>query len=149
MKRMTVLIADDDPVILMILRQNLEPAGFEVHHAANGPEALQRLVTSAYDLAYLDIHLPEMDGLEATQRIRKEFPTYMQPCIIAMTANAMSEDRAICLAAGMNGYVGKPFEMEALRAVLRKCLLRRGGLAELEVDPLGSERAPGGRVDGL
>ena len=90
--------------------------------------------------------MPGVDGLEAARRIRAAGNGIP---IIALTANAMKGDEEECLAAGMNGYVGKPFEMEALRAELRKCLLRRGGLAEFEIDPLGRERAPRGRVDGL
>ena len=68
--------------------------------AANGLEALQALGRQTYDVVLMDVQMPEMDGLEATRRMRQELPSARQPYVIAMTANAMQGDREMCLAAG-------------------------------------------------
>ena len=78
------------------------------------------LTASRYDVVFMDLPMPYMDGLEATRRIRVELPADEQPVIIAMTANAMAEDRAECLLAGMDDYMSKPFRKDALAEVLAR-----------------------------
>jgi CheY-like chemotaxis protein len=79
---------------------------------------LQALQRQHYDVVLMDVHMPELDGLDATRRIREELPDHRQPRIIAMTANAFAEDRDRCVEAGMDDYISKPIRNEALGAAL-------------------------------
>jgi CheY-like chemotaxis protein len=84
----------------------------------NGSEALEEVKNNNYDIVLMDVQMPEMDGLEATGHIRK-LPV-KQPYIVAMTANAMAEDREICLRAGMDEYLPKPMKLDDLVNMLKK-----------------------------
>jgi CheY-like chemotaxis protein len=86
--------------------------------AGNGAQALDELTKTTYDLIFMDVQMPEMDGLEATKNIRQNFEK--QPIIIAMTANAMVEDKEACINAGMNDYISKPFTLTTIVEVLEK-----------------------------
>ncbi|MHC5732674.1 MAG: response regulator, partial [Nostoc sp.] len=86
--------------------------------ANNGLEVLLALRQQSYDLVFMDVQMPEMDGLEATQFIRQNMS--VQPIIIAMTANALSEDREACLKAGMDDYLSKPMKLDEIVAMLEK-----------------------------
>jgi CheY-like chemotaxis protein len=79
---------------------------------------LQALQRQHYDIVLMDVQMPEMDGLDATRRIRQEFPANRQPRIIAMTANAFAEDRDRCIEAGMDDYISKPVRKETLAAAI-------------------------------
>jgi CheY-like chemotaxis protein/nitrogen-specific signal transduction histidine kinase len=118
-----ILLAEDVEINREIVIALLEPYGLTVHCAENGLEALKEFEQHPYnyDIIFIDIHMPEMDGYEATRRIRslsvqraKEIP------IIAMTANVFAEDVEKCKAAGMNDHVGKPLDMEQVMAALTK-----------------------------
>jgi CheY-like chemotaxis protein len=97
----------------------LRDAGFVVDLAVNGAVALRKVQEARYDLVLMDLQMPVMDGLAATRAIRK-LPDMAQLPIVAMTADAMMEDRAICLEAGMNDHVAKPVEPDALWTALLK-----------------------------
>jgi len=99
----------------------LERMGYRADVAANGLEVLEVLMQRVYDVVLMDAQMPEMDGLEATRLIRKQWPKDQQPQIIAMTANAMQGDREDCLAAGMDDYIGKPIQVGELARVLKQC----------------------------
>ena len=86
----------------------------------NGLEALEALERQRYDVVLMDVQMPELDGLEATRRIRERWAAGERPRIIAMTANAMQDDREACLAAGMDDYVAKPISPDALAEALHK-----------------------------
>jgi CheY-like chemotaxis protein len=86
--------------------------------AGNGFEVLERLEETPYDVVLMDVQMPEMDGLEATRRVRARWPDRAVR-IVAMTANAMEGDREMCIAAGMDDYISKPIRPEALAAALR------------------------------
>ena len=104
-----VLLAEDNRTNQMIGKAVLQRLRCKVDVAGNGLEAIEAVVNRAYDVVLMDVNMPELDGLEATRRIRRlaEIPADLP--IIALTANAMAEDRAACFAAGMNDFVAKPF----------------------------------------
>ncbi len=108
--------------------------GYRADVANNGMEAIALLEDAAYDVVLMDIQMPELDGLEATRRIRRRWPDGSGPRIVAMTANAMDGDREACLAAGMDDYISKPIAPDALQASLsasrrRAAVARHGGVA--------------------
>lgn len=111
-----ILIAEDNPVNQKLANLLLRKLGYEPEIASNGVEAVEMHQKSHYDLILMDVQMPEMDGLEATRKIRNW--EGVQPTIIAMTANAMQEDRELCLEAGMNDYISKPFKTEVLKEAL-------------------------------
>jgi CheY-like chemotaxis protein len=86
----------------------------------NGLEAIEALERQPYDVVLMDVQMPELDGLDATRRICERWPVESRPHIVAMTANALPEDREACFAAGMNDYVAKPIRAEELVAALKR-----------------------------
>ena len=98
----------------------LERLGYGADLASNGLEALQALERQPYDVVLMDVQMPELDGLDASRQIRERWPTESRPRIIAMTANAMPEDREACFAAGMDDYVAKPIRADELAEALRR-----------------------------
>ena len=120
-----VIVADDNPVNLKVSVTILKRLGYQPDSAENGARLLETLARASYDLVFMDVQMPEMDGLEATRRIRRDLPADRQPRIIAMTAAAFPEDRARCLQAGMDDYISKPVHEEELVAALRRSLQPR------------------------
>jgi CheY-like chemotaxis protein len=117
-----VLLAEDNAVNQRLAVRLLEKAGHTVTVAANGQLALDALGQGSFDVVFMDLQMPEMGGFEATQFIRRgEGPGRCVP-IIAMTAHAMKGDREYCLQAGMDGYVSKPVQSDALWAELKRVL---------------------------
>ena len=113
-----ILLAEDNAVNVKLATRLLERMGYAAAVAGNGFEVLDHLEREPCDLVLMDVQMPEMDGLEATRRIRARWPD--RPLwIVAMTANAMDGDREMCLAAGMDDYLSKPIRPEALAAALR------------------------------
>ncbi len=112
-----ILLAEDNEINQEIALELLRGFGAEVDLAVDGQQAVNAAVQTAYDLILMDIQMPIMDGYEATRQIRAATPPNLAP-IIAMTANAMKEDRDRCLAAGMNGYIAKPIDLAELKQVL-------------------------------
>jgi signal transduction histidine kinase/CheY-like chemotaxis protein len=118
-----VLIVEDNAINQMVVCNMLESMGLQVKAANNGIEALDMLEQYPFDLILMDCQMPEMDGYQTTQRIRRdERQTLATIPIVALTANAMTEDRERCLAAGMNDYLSKPVTLQILRDKLQRWL---------------------------
>jgi two-component system, sensor histidine kinase len=118
-----VLIVEDNAINQLVVANMLESLGLHVKTAGNGIEALDMLEKFPFDLILMDCQMPEMDGYQCTQRIRRdERPQLASIPIVALTANAMLEDREQCLAAGMNDYLSKPVTMQVLRDKMRHWL---------------------------
>ncbi|MGI9074311.1 MAG: response regulator [Bryobacteraceae bacterium] len=116
-----ILLAEDNLINQKLAVKMLERIGYFPDIAGNGVEVLAALRRQTYDLVLMDVQMPEMDGVEATRRIRQEWPGDSGPRIVAITANAFKSDREQCLAAGMDGYVTKPIQFRELQAVLEQC----------------------------
>jgi CheY-like chemotaxis protein len=134
-----ILVAEDNAINQQVALSFLERLGYRADVAANGLEVLSSLRRQPYDVVLMDVQMPEMDGLDATRRIRQSSPSELaaetQPRIIAMTANALKEDAENCLAAGMDDYLSKPIQAEELVGALNKCQSRGS--------PAGDEPAKG------
>jgi len=113
-----ILLAEDNLVNQKLAERVLNKLGYTITIANNGLEAVNKLESTPYDLVFMDVQMPEMDGLEATRRIRQNKTRH--PVIIAMTANAMQGDREECLAAGMDDYISKPIRLDDLLLILEK-----------------------------
>jgi signal transduction histidine kinase/CheY-like chemotaxis protein len=116
-----ILLAEDNLINQKLAVKMLERIGYIPDIAVNGVEVLEALRRKPYDLVLMDVQMPEMDGVEATLRIRQEWPGDLGPRIVAITANAFKCDREKCLAAGMDGYVTKPIQFRELQTVLELC----------------------------
>ena len=116
-----LLLAEDDPTNQAVATGLLQDAGFEVDLAVDGARAVEMSATGNYALILMDMQMPNMDGIEATRRIRARTDGQTIP-IIAMTANAYADDRTRCFEAGMNDFIAKPIDPEAVFATLLKWL---------------------------
>ncbi len=117
---LSVLLAEDNAVNQKVALRFLERMGYNADAVGNGLEAVNAFQNRDYDLVLMDLQMPEMDGLEASRRIRRTLPADRQPKIIALTANAMQGDREICLDAGMDDYISKPVKMHEIVAAIRR-----------------------------
>lgn len=115
-----ILVAEDVPTNQLVITGILKKLGHKIDIAENGQIALDRLQAGSYDLVMLDMQMPVMDGLEASRRIRQLGGHYATLPIIAVTANAFASDREACFAAGMNGFVTKPFEPDEIFAEIAR-----------------------------
>jgi PAS domain S-box-containing protein len=119
-QKVRVLIAEDNSVNRMVALGLLKRLGYSADTVSNGQEVLDALEHTHYDIILMDCQMPEVDGYEATRRIRARTGEFPQPYIIAMTAHAMTGDREKCLSAGMDEYVSKPVISETLAIVLAR-----------------------------
>ncbi|HWX22210.1 MAG TPA: response regulator, partial [Candidatus Binatia bacterium] len=138
-----VLLCDDNVINQKVASRLLQQMGYRADLAANGLEALAALERNPYDLIFMDLMMPEMDGLDATRLIRQrqkqpgQFPTFKSPIIIvAMTASAMKGDREKCLEAGMDDYIAKPVRLEDVRGIVE-----RWGAAAAQTQPAAAPPA--------
>jgi CheY-like chemotaxis protein len=120
-----ILVVDDEPINREVARMLLEDIGLSIDMAEDGQVAVAAAGALPYAVILMDMQMPNMNGLEATRRIR-EIPGCRETPIIAMTANAFAEDRAHCAEAGMCDFLAKPFVPEALFATLLHWLSQRG-----------------------
>jgi CheY-like chemotaxis protein len=129
-KGAAILLAEDNDINALLACTVLEKSGARVVHVRNGAEAIARVrsalsTSGGLDLVLMDIHMPDMDGVEAARRIRALYPEDARPAegrppIVALTANALAEDREVYLAAGLDDYLAKPFEKADLAALLAR-----------------------------
>ncbi len=115
-----ILLAEDNAINQKVAMQMLKKLGYQADVAANGLEVLQAIERQPYDVILMDVQMPEMDGIEATKRIRALWPSGPGPMIMAITAFALEGDKDRCLDAGMNDYLSKPIQLEELRDKLAR-----------------------------
>lgn len=118
-----ILLVEDNPINQKLALRMIQKLGLRAQLANNGKEAIECLLQRNFKLILMDVQMPVMDGLEATRLIRSRFPSEHQPIILAMTANAMKGDKEMCLEAGMDDYISKPFKMAEVKDLLSKFLL--------------------------
>ena len=117
-----LLVVEDSSINQKLAVKLLEKLGYQADVASDGLQAVEAVRRSTYDLIFMDCQMPEMDGYEATRRIRMLESSKANTRIVAMTANAMKGDREACLAAGMDDYVSKPITVEEVKRALREGL---------------------------
>ena len=113
-----ILIAEDNVINQKVVQRLLQKFGYRSDVVSNGIEVLNALERQHYDLILMDLHMPEMDGLEASRNIQQRFPPEQQPGIVAMTANVLPGDREACSAAGMQDFLAKPINLDHLYRIL-------------------------------
>jgi CheY-like chemotaxis protein len=136
---LAILLVEDNAVNQAVVLLSLKRLGHSADIANNGREALAVLEQRDYDVLLMDVQMPELDGIETTRRLRAR--RRAQPYIIAMTAGALAEDQAACLAVGMNEVITKPFQLAELARALSRCVEHRA--VKRVVDP----EAPLGAVE--
>lgn len=132
-----VLVVEDDKVNQLVVMGMLRQMAHSADCVADGVEALEALGRQIYDIVLMDVRMPNMDGIEATQRIRRLAGPVADVPIIALTANATTEERLRCAEAGMNDFISKPFRRVELETALERWRPRRNG------DPAGDRLSPG------
>lgn len=122
----TILLAEDNDINRLLASKLFGRMGYSIDTAVNGKEAVTAVTRNRYDLVFMDVQMPEMDGIEATRAIRATEGFQTSPVIIAMTAFATPEDRELCLDAGMNDFITKPVISEDMARMIRKWAPSRG-----------------------
>ena len=118
--QLRILVADDIEVNQIIVEKMLSREGYQVDKVSNGQQAVDALKSRHYDLVLMDVQMPQMDGLEATRQIRALSEMHGNIPIVALTANTQIDDRNLCLQAGMNDFIGKPFVKKELITMLER-----------------------------
>jgi CheY-like chemotaxis protein/HPt (histidine-containing phosphotransfer) domain-containing protein len=121
-----VLLVEDNPVNQEVASEMIRSLGCDVHVAEDGVQALEILANARYDVVLMDCQMPRVDGFEATRALRAREEEDQRTPVVALTANVMEGDREACLEAGMDDYLPKPFDRDALRSVLRRWLPQGG-----------------------
>lgn len=116
---LSILVAEDNVLNQKLISRIMEHFGYQLDIVENGQEAVKKISSKPYDLIFMDVQMPVMDGIEATLALRK-MPSIQQPYVVAMTAAAAPEDQEACFEAGMNDYVVKPISMAKIRVLIPK-----------------------------
>jgi PAS domain S-box-containing protein len=135
-----ILVADDNKVNQLLIGKMLKTLDYDMTIVDNGQEAVDAAVAGDYDVILMDVQMPVMDGLEATRTIRERLSNHKRPEVIALTANAMVEDRQACLEAGMRGFASKPIGMRYLADELL-CAAQRLGIKANDVHAIDEQQA--------
>jgi PAS domain S-box-containing protein len=117
---LSILLVEDNLVNQKVALRFLERLGYRADAVANGLEAIRALEDRPYDLVFMDLQMPEMDGFAAAREIRQRLAPERQPAIVALTANALQGDREACLAAGMDDYITKPVKLADIAAAIQR-----------------------------
>ncbi len=125
-----VLLADDNPINQKVGLCLLQKLGYQADVASTGAEVLKAVLQKPYDIIFLDVQMPEMDGLEVARQIRSCSSATSQPVLVAMTGAAFASDREKCLQAGMDDYISKPVRINELKAILERWGPARTGKTE-------------------
>ena len=139
-----ILLAEDNMINQKVAMRLLQRLGYRADAVANGLEALEALKRTPYDVVLMDVHMPEMDGLEATCQIVERWPRAQRPRIIAITAAATRQDRDRCFEAGMDDYISKPIQVQELTEALKRCQVLATGDGRMGNTPnlaMGDEAA--------
>jgi PAS domain S-box-containing protein len=134
---LTILVAEDNAVNQKLVVEILKRMSYEAQVVTNGIEVLEALKKQSYDLILMDVQMPEMDGLEASRLIVAQYP--LHPRIVAMTANALREDRELCLEAGMDDYLSKPLRIAELAKVLAETPRQKRQVLTESIDTVALE----------
>ena len=121
-----ILVAEDNVINQKVTLRVLQQFGYWADLVADGKQAVEAVGRQKYDIVFMDVQMPEMDGLEATRHICNRLEPSERPYIIALTANALKEDREVCLAAGMDEYLSKPVRPEKIQIILENAATRLG-----------------------
>lgn len=121
MKR--ILVAEDRPASLELIRTVLESAGYEVIEAMDGQQAVEKASENSVDLILLDLQMPKLNGFDVVTHLRRD-PRFQSTPIVALTASAMQGDRERALAAGFSSYITKPVDLTALRSEMKRLIGR-------------------------
>ena len=117
-----ILVAEDNPLNMLLISEVLGKMGLEVLQAGNGEESVAMLMQHGPAMIFMDVNMPVMDGYTATEKIRRLPHPYCDIPVIALTADAMEEDKERCLKAGMNAFVSKPFQIKEIESILKDYL---------------------------
>jgi PAS domain S-box-containing protein len=149
LKSARILLAEDNITNQMVVSGILKKRGMRVNAVANGLEVVEALRKTPYDIVLMDVQMPEMDGIEATRKIREEGSGVLdhQVYVIAMTAHAMAGDREKCLDAGMDDYVSKPVRPEEMFAAIERGVRRSDNFHLSPAASRTKEKAEGGQLD--
>lgn len=126
-----ILLVEDNAVNQKVALRFLQRIGYRADAVGNGLEAVTTLESRHYDLVFMDLQMPIMDGIEASRQIRRRLPADRQPKIVALTANAMQGDRELCLSAGMDDYISKPVKIHEIDAAIRRQFGSNGKTSKL------------------
>jgi CheY-like chemotaxis protein len=124
-KNRKILVAEDNPLNMMLISAVLDNMGFDVVKASNGEEAIAMLRQDVPGIIFMDVNMPVMDGYTATQKIRRSPDPFRDIPIIALTADAMKEDKERCLKAGMNDFISKPFQLSEIENIMNSYGIRK------------------------
>ena len=142
-----ILLADDNAINQRVAQSVLQKLGYNAHLAMNGIEVLKALETSTFDLIFLDVQMPEMDGLETARRICSQWPPENRPRIVAMTGNALVGDREKCLTAGMDDYISKPIRIAEMQSAIERWGIRKQRQADTAFSLRKDVTPPGDLLD--
>ncbi len=142
-----ILLAEDNDINRLLAGKLFERLGYQIHAVANGKEAFDLLKLESFDIVFMDVQMPEWDGLEATRNIRKENLASGQPVIISMTAFAGQDDKEACREAGMDDYISKPITLDDIENVLRKWVGKHSPGMKNTTQVSGAKGIPDALVD--